>query len=353
MGGITLSETDLSRISVASMPSLALEVSLSLQILDRRSAGSYARWRSRTRARLRLGHGGGRAVGHGTTEHGAIGHGAFEHGALRIVRRVIGGAGTLADQVRVVSWAVGKHDPLTLRAEAGADAGAEAGAGVSGHGTRRPTAPPESVPAQPVVSALLWYCETVIAPYWNRFRAAVESERAVHARALLSGGPDELLRSLGHGLAWRRPRLWVEGDGEAGPRLRDGGGLVVVPSVFCERSEILLPDADRPLLVHPMGTSARDLALGLRSGPGEGVNGRRALRNLLGGTRAAILAELHSPYTTTEVARRHDLAPGTVSRHLSVLRDAGLVGSRRRANEVLYVATPLGRALVDSVSGAG
>ncbi|WP_182873732.1 ArsR/SmtB family transcription factor [Microbispora sp. H10670] len=349
MGGITLSETDLSRISVASMPSLALEVSLSLQILDRRSAGSYARWRSRTRARLRLGHGGGRAVGHGTTEPGAFGHGAFEHGALRIVRRVIGGAGTLADQVRVVSRAVGKHDPLTHRAEAGADAGA----GDSGHGTRRPAAPPEPVPAQPVVSALLWYCEAVIAPYWNRFRAAVESERAVHARALLSGGPDELLRSLGHGLVWRRPRLWVEGDGEAGPRLRDGGGLVVVPSVFCERSEILLPDADRPLLVHPMGAPARDLALGLHSGPGEGGNGRRALGNLLGGTRAAILAELRSPYTTTEVARRHDLAPGTVSRHLSVLRDAGLVGSRRRANEVLYVATPLGRALVDSVSGAG
>jgi DNA-binding transcriptional ArsR family regulator len=53
------------------------------------------------------------------------------------------------------------------------------------------------------------------------------------------------------------------------------------------------------------------------------------------------------PAATTDLARRHGLAPSTVSAHLSVLREAGLLVSRRQGYRVLYGRTALGDALAD------
>ena len=71
-----------------------------------------------------------------------------------------------------------------------------------------------------------------------------------------------------------------------------------------------------------------------------------ALARLLGRGRAAVLAGLSDPASTTGLARRHGLAPSTVSAHLSVLREAGLLGARRQGHQVLYARTPLGDAVV-------
>jgi DNA-binding transcriptional ArsR family regulator len=59
-----------------------------------------------------------------------------------------------------------------------------------------------------------------------------------------------------------------------------------------------------------------------------------------------VLAGLHSPRSTTELARALDLSPGSVSQHLSVLRDAGLVNAHRVRRVVLYMRSPTGDALV-------
>jgi DNA-binding transcriptional ArsR family regulator len=69
------------------------------------------------------------------------------------------------------------------------------------------------------------------------------------------------------------------------------------------------------------------------------------LARILGATRAAILADLAAPRSTTEVAERLSLSPGGTSHHLTALRDAGLVAGRREGRLVLYVRTPLGDAL--------
>jgi DNA-binding transcriptional ArsR family regulator len=42
----------------------------------------------------------------------------------------------------------------------------------------------------------------------------------------------------------------------------------------------------------------------------------------------------------------HDLAPGTVSEHLTVLRDTGLVTGQRHRHEIRYQRTAMGTALV-------
>lgn len=70
-----------------------------------------------------------------------------------------------------------------------------------------------------------------------------------------------------------------------------------------------------------------------------------ALARLLGANRAAVLAALDAPSTTTALAHRLGLAPSSVSEHLSVLRDAGLLVSRRHGHQVRYERTPLGITL--------
>jgi DNA-binding transcriptional ArsR family regulator len=74
--------------------------------------------------------------------------------------------------------------------------------------------------------------------------------------------------------------------------------------------------------------------------------GDAALARLIGRTRAALLTGLTEPATTTSLAHRHALAPGTVSEHLSILRDAGFVAGERYRHEIRYRRTALGTAAV-------
>jgi DNA-binding transcriptional ArsR family regulator len=72
-----------------------------------------------------------------------------------------------------------------------------------------------------------------------------------------------------------------------------------------------------------------------------------ALAALLGDTRARLLADLAEPAATTVLARCYGMAASTLSRHLAVLRAAGLVAARRDRRQVLYGRTPLGAALAE------
>lgn len=97
----------------------------------------------------------------------------------------------------------------------------------------------------------------------------------------------------------------------------------------------------QPTLVY----NARGTAtLGLR-GPARAPD---ALGRLLGTNRAALLDALSIPGTTTGLAGRFGWAASTVSAHLTVLKDAGLLTSRRDGYRVRYRRTPLGEALVNS-----
>ncbi|MFJ3789407.1 ArsR/SmtB family transcription factor [Kitasatospora sp. NPDC090091] len=71
-----------------------------------------------------------------------------------------------------------------------------------------------------------------------------------------------------------------------------------------------------------------------------------ALADLLGRTRARILTLLAEPASTTELAHRLDVTPGTVSQHLGVLHRAGLVTRARHGHLVLYLRSRLGDQLL-------
>ncbi|WP_037851735.1 ArsR/SmtB family transcription factor [Streptomyces sp. NRRL S-340] len=181
----------------------------------------------------------------------------------------------------------------------------------------------------------------LVEPEWPRLRALLEADIAFHSRRLAEVGLEALLPELDRRLSWDGRTLTVDWHGEHGRDL-GGQGLVLMPSVFSWPEVISgFEPPWQPTLVYP----ARGLA-GLWTEPG--TAGAQALVRLLGRGRAAVLGALTDPATTSDLAHRLGLAPSSVSAHLTVLRDAGLLTARRYGHRVLYERTPLGMALAAS-----
>ncbi|MFF4836094.1 DUF5937 family protein [Streptomyces sp. NPDC001315] len=182
----------------------------------------------------------------------------------------------------------------------------------------------------------------LLAPDWPRHRAVLEADIAHRSRQTADGGLDALLTGLHPGIDWAGDTLTLRMYGDlAEAQGADGRGVLLMPSVF------VWPDVVsgfarpwQPTVIYPARGMGR-----LRAAPVPPPSD--ALARLLGVGRAAVLAGLTAPSSTTELARRHALAPSSVSAHLSVLREAGLVESRRQGYYVLYRRTGLGDALVD------
>jgi DNA-binding transcriptional ArsR family regulator len=71
-----------------------------------------------------------------------------------------------------------------------------------------------------------------------------------------------------------------------------------------------------------------------------------ALAPLLGNTRAAVLATLSVPATTTALADRAGVSLSSASQHTAALRNAGLISTTRQGIAVQHALTPLGAALL-------
>lgn len=179
---------------------------------------------------------------------------------------------------------------------------------------------------------------TLIEPDWPRLRALLEADVAFHSRRLAEVGLGGLLPELDRRIAWDSGTITVEYWAEHERDLA-GQGLVLMPSVFTWPDVVSGFDAPwQPALVYP----ARGIG-GLWTAPRERTP--QALVRLLGRGRAAVLAALDEPATTSALAHRLSLAPSSVSHHLSALHDAGLLTRRRYGHQVYYERTPLGMAL--------
>ncbi|MET7988996.1 winged helix-turn-helix domain-containing protein [Streptomyces sp. NPDC005281] len=188
-----------------------------------------------------------------------------------------------------------------------------------------------------LVKALRAYYEAVIAPHHDRIYAGIAGERALRARLTLDTGIDGLLDGLSPVMRWQPPVLHVEYVEDRDLYL-DGRGLRLVPSYFCWQSPVSLADDTlRPVLVYPLHGSRPPAAAPVEDAP---------LAALLGGTRAAALRSVALGATTSELARFVGVSPSTATHHTSVLRDAGLITSRRWHNTVLHTLTPLGAAML-------
>ncbi|WML84256.1 winged helix-turn-helix domain-containing protein [Streptomyces sp. VNUA74] len=191
--------------------------------------------------------------------------------------------------------------------------------------------------------ALSRYHAVAVAPYLPVIRARAGEDRARRAEAALSGGAEALLASYAELPGWRRDGTRLAAPYPEPRSLRLGGRpLTLVPAFFCVRTPLALVDESLPpVLVHPL-RPAPDWLPRLRAGAA-----RPSVAQLTGPSRARMLESLETPMTTTSLAAALGLAPSTASRHASVLREAGLVATRREGNRVLHRRTALGSALLD------
>ncbi|MGC4944924.1 DUF5937 family protein [Streptomyces sp. DT224] len=181
--------------------------------------------------------------------------------------------------------------------------------------------------------------EVLVAPHWPRLRALLEADVAYHSRRLAAVGFERLLGELSPRLSWSGSTLTITDTKSRHSRVLGGQGLVLMPSVFVWPATVGgFEDPWLPAVVYP----ARGIG---RLWTEPGASTPVALARLLGRARADVLCALDEPSGTSALAHRLGLAPSSVSEHLSVLRAAGLLTSRRYGHQVLYERTPLGIAL--------
>jgi DNA-binding transcriptional ArsR family regulator len=184
------------------------------------------------------------------------------------------------------------------------------------------------------------YWRAAVAPVWPRIRAFLEADIAHRARRLAEAGPEALFAGLHPAIAWSGERMEVGIGYDATIELA-GRGLLLMPSAFTWARPATIDLAPwQPTVIYP--------ARGIATLWEEGRRSPAALSRLLGATRAAVLADLEAPRSTTELARRLSLSPAGASHHLTALRDAGLVTSRRDGRSILYVRTATADALLAS-----
>lgn len=179
--------------------------------------------------------------------------------------------------------------------------------------------------------------ERLIAPWWPRIRDVLAGDIAYRTGVLADGGLTAVLADLHPRIDWREPTLTV-GVGGTGHRDVGEEGMVLMPSTFeWPNVGVILDEPWLPTIDYP----ARGIAAlwAPRTDP------PAALDRLIGRTRAVLLSALTEPTSTTGLARRCGLPNSTVSEHVAVLRDAGLVTTHRVGRWLRHTRTPLGTEL--------
>jgi DNA-binding transcriptional ArsR family regulator len=193
--------------------------------------------------------------------------------------------------------------------------------------------------ARAVLADLLEQCwRLLIAPHWPRLRDLLQADMLYRTQMLGDYGLERVLTDLHPRARWTGRAIVIDRPAAERHQLA-GAGLLLMPSVFVWPSLAAVIDPlDRPALAYPARGIA-ELWQPARTRHSD------ALARLLGRTRAALLESLTEPASTDTLARRHGLAPSTVSGHLTALHNARLITRRRHRHTVIYQQAPLGAEL--------
>src|SRR3954469_22005290 len=184
------------------------------------------------------------------------------------------------------------------------------------------------------------YHRSVIAPGWPLVQASVQADRERRMHTLAEGGCERLLNSFQPVMRWKPPVLEADYPVRRDIVL-DGRGLLLVPGYFCWRVPITLFDPTLPpVLVYPI---ARESRIAPDTPPSVTD---RPLVKLVGRSRPAVLRAVENGGTTTEIGRRAGTSVASASQHATVLREAGLISTRRDGGAVRHTLTTLGQAVL-------
>ncbi len=171
---------------------------------------------------------------------------------------------------------------------------------------------------------------------WPELRSIIDQDIAHRATAIATQGVGRTLGALHPDIGWAGDAVTIAKPwhGEIDVTGRD---LVLAPSVLSWPDVIIQVDTPGQfVLYYPaqrIGTSQDR-----RSGN---------IAQVVGNARAALLTDLETARSTTELAMRNGYTPGTVSYHLSALHRAGLVTKVRAGRYVLYQRTTQAAGLLE------
>jgi hypothetical protein len=189
-----------------------------------------------------------------------------------------------------------------------------------------------------IADVLHTHWQRTLEPHWAQMRALLEADINERSRVLAIEGPEVMLNNL-------HPNL-ICGDGilervnSTHHTVKLGGrGVLLVPSVFVTPKVMGIDGtAYQPTMIYP----ARG-ALTLWGDP----RPSHQLEELLGTQTARVFTLLHAPRTTRDLAQSLSLPESGASYHVTRLRNAGLLESRRSGRQVFHSRSSRGEALVE------
>ena len=182
------------------------------------------------------------------------------------------------------------------------------------------------------------YWELALAPYWAKIRAVLDADVFHRARQVAEHGVGHFFNDLHSTLSWDDNTLRMVRRQCGISRETTGPGLLLVPSAFAVNM-LTWSRPPQPPQLDP----ARGIGTLWEHRP---VTRLDAIAAVLGRSRAVLLAELESPASTTELARRTGVSAAGVSQHLTALRDAGIISAHRAGRSVLYARTAVAESLL-------
>ncbi|MAS37501.1 MAG: ArsR family transcriptional regulator [Anaerolineaceae bacterium] len=190
-----------------------------------------------------------------------------------------------------------------------------------------------------LVSEVQLYWQRTLAHHWPRIHAVLESDVIYRARLLALEGADAVFNDLHHSVRYEDERRLLHIEARFDYALTPGGtGLTLVPLLFMW-NDMLLPEQE----VSPViGYHARGAGLWTQ----QAEEPEAALIAAFGAGRAAVLRQLTTPLSTSDLAERLNVTPGNVSLHMTRLREAGLVESQQLGKWVFHRLTLRGEKVL-------
>jgi len=209
---------------------------------------------------------------------------------------------------------------------------------LAGQGRAVPQASPTTQREQ-IVGLLELAWRELLLPQWSRLQDVLAADVAVRGTALAAGGLAAVLADLHPQVRLVGASILVGITHTADVAL-DGRGLTLLPTTWGGGVGAMWDPPWQPALTYPArGTSAKPVDLA-----------SAGLSRLLGSTRAALLAALTDPATTSGLASRCQVPLSTVSDHLAALRAVGLTTAHRVGHAVQHQRTDLGDALLSAAA---